>query len=124
MSEDTKCTYVNQKTKKRCNARRLKGEDLCFMHSPTTREKRTLARKMGGHKHYQIEPVKTKFIDVEGVLGLLEETVGELRAMNPSVPKSRAIISACVTAMELMTVTELERRISRLEDARKRDEED
>lgn len=123
MSEDTRCTYINPKTKNRCKARRLKGEDLCFMHSPTTKEKRELAQKMGGHKHYQIEPVKTKFIDVEGVLGLLEETVGELRAMSPSVPKSRAIISACVTAMELMKVTELERRISDLEQKASKDED-
>ena len=115
--DDRQCTYINPKNHRRCRGYKGNDSEFCFTHDPAKTEERELAHSRGGQNHYNIVPVETK-LDVETALGLIEEQVSELRGMPPSTGKSRTIFAGLELALRVLEVTDLERRISRLEKQR------
>lgn len=118
-------------TAKPCKAKTKKGEpcagfavgsgDYCFVHDPTRAAERAAARRKGGRARHgrtvgTTQPSASVAIDsVADILKLLEETAGDLRSLENSVARGRAMIALAAAATRTLEVSELEERLSALE---------
>jgi len=104
-----------------CGAPAIGGSGWCFAHHPEKARERAAARRKGGLSVHGLddstETPEVRLSTAESVLGLLEKAAAELLPRKPSVQKARALAYVASVALWAVEVSELERRVSRLEAA-------
>lgn len=109
------CTFIKSDGSQ-CEAYSVSNSELCFVHEPSLKEKRDLARTYGGRVPVHIVGIPTDVATAKDVLALIAETIGNLRAMPTTVGQARAIIISCVAALQCLELTSFEERLIELEE--------
>ncbi len=105
-----------------CNARPLRDEVYCFMHSPDHVEEVAEARRLGGHRRRR-ERVISDVYDFEGLASvtqirrLVEVAVLDTLGLENSVARARTLGALAQTATKLLEAGEFENRLRLLEQA-------
>jgi hypothetical protein len=115
------CTYQLPEGRA-CRATPLRGQPLCFWHSPDTAEDLTEARRLGGlHRRkkrtvaaiYGFSGLRT----VEDHQALLEAVVIETLALENTVARNRALTQMLAAGASLLKDGAVEERLAALEAA-------
>lgn len=104
----------------RCQAYALTGSERCFWHSPGAARDRAAARSAGGRARHgrRLEPGEPVSLKTPAeALQLLERAAGDLLSLEISVSRSRALCQVAVAAVQVWQQTELEQRVSALEES-------
>lgn len=120
MSTRQKCTATT-KSGAPCGAWATGDNGLCISHDPARAARLAAARSAGGRARHgrrigatgDAQPVALRTL--ADVLGLLEETANDLRQLENSVSRGRALVSLAQAWASCYEVTELENRIAALE---------
>jgi hypothetical protein len=104
-----------------CTMLHLPDSQYCGHHDPRLADKRKLASSLGGqarhHRHLKGEIVPVKFRTMEDAFNLLEWTIGDLRCLERSISRGKAIGNLIQVGMKVLEVGSMEERIRRLEAA-------
>ena len=112
------CTALNEQGEP-CRQAPIKGANLCFWHHPDYAAQAEQARRTGGTAHpreqalryiYGIEPLET----YQRIQRLVDFATTELLALENSVARNRALLSAAGTAMSLISVGYLAEKFERI----------
>ena len=102
-----------------CGTPPIKGADRCFWHHPDYAAQAEQARRTGGSAHareqalryiYSIEPLET----YQRIQRLVDFATTELLALENSVARNRALLSAASTATGILTVGDLAEKLERI----------
>jgi len=104
----------------RCEAWAIGGGDFCWTHEPSVAAERKAARSKGGHARHgrqlavsQGDPVALG--SVADVVAVVERALCDLQRLENSVARARAIGYLAGVAIRALEVSELEARITALE---------
>jgi hypothetical protein len=105
-----------------CQAPALRGKTLCYWHEPDSSEAAQEARRVGGHHRRKARSVATIYDfsglrTVESAQRLLETAALETLALENSIARNRALISAAAGAGKLIEAGDLEERLAAVEAA-------
>jgi hypothetical protein len=105
-----------------CRAAPLRGEFLCFWHSPDTTDELAEARRMGGLHRRKKRTVATIYgfgglRSIEDHQALLETVAVETLGLENSIVRNRALTSIVVAGARLVELGDLAARIAALEAA-------
>lgn len=102
----------------------MQGTDYCYFHDPATVAQRRASRAKGGRARHgrHLGPVDTgpEPVTIEragDVLPILADEINELRALERSVQRARAIGYLCGIVVKCFDVTENAERFAALESA-------
>ena len=104
-----------------CGAYAGDGSTFCFWHDPARVEERRQARAKGGRARHgraigPVDHVAPVVIEIPGdTLRILTEAINDVRALENSVARSRALGYLCGVVIKAFEVTELEGRMQALE---------
>jgi len=103
-----------------CEAPALRGKTLCYWHEPDSSEAAQEARRVGGHHRRKARSVATIYDfaglrTAESAQRLLETAAIETLALENSVARNRALISAATGAGKLIETGDLQERVALLE---------
>lgn len=107
---------------KPCQSYAVGEGDLCYWHDPALAEARRASRAKGGLARHgrtigpvagDLKPVTIR--TAADVLPVLEEAVNEVRRMEPSINKARALAYVCGMVVKAFEVTDLQKRVEALE---------
>lgn len=106
----------------RCRAPALRGKALCYWHDPDKAEEAAESRRIGGLHRRKAKSVATIYDfsglrTVESAQRLLETAAIETLALENSIARNRALISAASGAGKLIEAGDLEERVALLETA-------
>jgi len=115
-----------------CRANSLRGESLCFWHSPDTAEELTEARRMGGLHRRKKRTVATIYgfgglRSIEDHQALLETVVIETMTLENSIARNNAVTRMILAGSKLIELSDLASRVAAIEAAlgpRRRSDED
>lgn len=105
-----------------CAAYAVEGSAFCFWHCPELAEARKAARVSGGlarHGRTGILDASRGGVQLEtvgDVLVLLERALSDALVLENSIARARAVGYLVSVAVKVLEVTELERRVTRLEE--------
>ena len=106
-----------------CAAYAVAGSRFCFWHDPQKEQERKLARVRGGLARQgrsgivqDRQGVLIPLRNLSDVVQLVEQTVGDLLTLENSVSRARAVGYLCGVAVKALEASELEERITRLEE--------
>ena len=105
-----------------CQAPALRGRTLCYWHEPDSSDAAQEARRVGGHHRRKAKSVATIYDfsglrTVESAQRLLETAAIETLALENSIARNRALISAAAGAGKLIEAGDLSDRLSAVEAA-------
>ena len=105
-----------------CQAPALRGKALCYWHEPDASDAAQEARRVGGHHRRKARSVATIYDfaglrTVESAQRLLEIAAIETLALENSIARNRALISAAAGAGKLIEAGDLEERLTAVEAA-------
>jgi hypothetical protein len=105
-----------------CQAPALRGKTLCYWHEPDASDAAQEARRVGGHHRRKARSVATIYDfsglrTVESAQRLLETAAIETLALENSIARNRALISAAAGAGKLIEAGDLADRLSAVEAA-------
>jgi hypothetical protein len=105
-----------------CQAPALRGRTLCYWHEPDSSEAAQEARRVGGHHRRKAKSVATIYDfsglrTVESAQRLLETAAIETLALENSIARNRALISAAAGAGKLIEAGDLDARLTAVEAA-------
>ena len=105
-----------------CQAPALRGKTLCYWHAPDSSDAAQEARRVGGHHRRKARSVATIYDfsglrTVESAQRLLETAAIETLALENSIARNRALISAAAGAGKLIEAGDLADRLSAVEAA-------
>jgi hypothetical protein len=105
-----------------CQAPALRGRTLCYWHEPDSSDAAQEARRVGGHHRRKAKSVATIYDfsglrTVESAQRLLETAAIETLALENSIARNRALISAAAGAGKLIEAGDLADRLSAVEAA-------
>jgi hypothetical protein len=105
-----------------CQAPALRGKTLCYWHEPDSSDAAQEARRVGGHHRRKARSVATIYDfsglrTVESAQRLLETAAIETLALENSIARNRALISAAAGAGKLIEAGDLANRLSAVEAA-------
>jgi hypothetical protein len=105
-----------------CQAPALRGKALCYWHEPDASDAAQEARRVGGHHRRKARSVATIYDfaglrTVESAQRLLETAAIETLALENSITRNRALISAAAGAGKLIEAGDLADRLSAVEAA-------
>jgi hypothetical protein len=105
-----------------CQAPALRGKTLCYWHEPDSSDAAQEARRVGGHHRRKARSVATIYDfsglrTVESAQRLLETAAIETLALENSIARNRALISAAAGAGKLIEAGDLADRLSAVEAA-------
>lgn len=115
-----KCKATNRRGEP-CGAYAMEGSDYCYWHDPALAEERRKARAKGGHARHGRKIGSTGGADpveietAADVLPVLSEEINELRKLERSVKRARAIGYLCGQVVRAFEVSELQTRVEALE---------
>ena len=113
------CAY-RSKTGEPCRAAPVKDSQYCIMHSPEHAQEIQEARRLGGLRRrrevtvsgaYDVESLSS----IEGIRRLIEVAIIDTLSMENSISRNRTIAYLALAALRTYEVSELEQRISALE---------
>lgn len=113
-----------------CQSWAVKGSPFCMAHDPLRAAAMAVARAEGGRARHGRrvgrvgEQAPVNLASLDDVLSLLAEAVNEVRGMEPSINKARAVGYLASVWADCYEVSELARRIEALEDIRAERSED
>jgi len=106
-----------------CSCYALAGSEFCFWHAPEAAEARKLARVKGGQARQgrsgvlrDGRGVSLPLKSMADVVQLLEKAVGDVLVLENSISRARAVGYLCSVAVKALEVSDLEERITRLEE--------
>lgn len=103
-----------------CGAHALRGEQYCYMHSPTRAGERAAARRRGGQARGShagsTESLPERMRSIEDALLLLDYTRDEIIALDNGVQRNRALIALAGEVIRAIELSEFEQRLSALEE--------
>ena len=112
------CKYVKANGEP-CRAGRMDESDYCYWHNPDVAKKRAEARKRGGHNrragkqsNHGLYSIRT----TDEVLKALEDALNDACGLENSHARARTIGYLCQIALKGLEVTELENRLTALEE--------
>jgi len=98
----------------------MEGRDYCYFHDPGTSEKRRESRRLGGHKRHGVDldsPRPDVTLETAGdCLTYLAVAVADCLMSGPSLSRARALAYVLSTAVRTIEITEVERRLTILEE--------
>jgi hypothetical protein len=94
----------------------LKGQDLCFSHSPTTAEQRAVARGKGGKRNRVKGGTPVDIGSVAALQDHLAQTLGDLLVHENSIQKSLAIKAVILAAAKLIEEGETKKMLEEIRD--------
>jgi hypothetical protein len=105
-----------------CQAPALRGKTVCYWHDPEKAEEAAEARRIGGMHRRKAKSVATIYDfaglrTVESAQRLLEIAAIETLALENSIARNRALISAAAGAGKLIEAGDLEERLTAVEAA-------
>ena len=125
----TRACKATCKTGKPCKGQALPNSDYCLFHDPTRATIRAAGRKLGGSNRQgrktstialraeasgqPLPPISLR--TVEDVLGLIEETVNDVRLLENSNQRARTIASLAAVAIKALEIGEIEQRLRLIE---------
>ena len=103
-----------------CQAPAMRGKTVCFWHNPESAEAAAESRRLGGLHRRKSQSLATIYDfsglrTIEGAQRLLETAAIESLALENSVQRNRALISAATGAGKLIELSDHEARIRALE---------
>jgi hypothetical protein len=110
-----KCAAINLDGSS-CEAYAVNDSLYCWVHEPSLADKRTEARRTGGRARKYIDGIPVNIDNIDDVLDIVSEVIGNLKNMDISVSQSRALLSSAETAMKALELKELTSRVERLEE--------
>ena len=106
-----------------CGAYAVEGYRFCFGHCPELAEQRKAGRVSGGLARQGRsgvlrggQGVVVPLASLSDVVQLLEQTVGDVLALENSIARARAVGYLAGIAARVLEASELEQRIARLEE--------
>lgn len=112
-----RCGHVSANGKQ-CGAHALTSDELCFSHSPRTKEQKSIAVLKGGRAPKKIEvpldqlPIAT----ASDVLALLVDTINRVRTEPFTHQKANSVGYLANVALRAFEAAELVDRVKQLED--------
>jgi hypothetical protein len=103
-----------------CRAYPVDGSPYCNSHNEAVRERTEAARRLGGQRrrrHHAPPPDAVSLRTVEDALALLERAAGDALRLDTGVARVRALVQCAVAAVGILESTEIEERLTRLEEA-------
>jgi hypothetical protein len=105
-----------------CRAPALRGKTVCYWHDPDKAEEAAESRRIGGLHRRKAKSVATIYDfsglrTVESAQRLLETAAIETLALENSIARNRALISAAAGAGKLIEVADLDARLAAVEAA-------
>jgi hypothetical protein len=105
-----------------CRAPALRGKAVCYWHDPDKAEEAAESRRIGGLHRRKAKSVATIYDfaglrTVESAQRLLETAAIETLALENSIARNRALISAAAGAGKLIEAGDLEERLTAVEAA-------
>ena len=101
-----------------CGAAALKGDDFCYMHSPSKAEERAQARKLGGYRtrrpHGSARSPR-RVRSIGHVLKLLDYALGETLELENSITRGRLLVALAGEYIKALDVGEFEQRLQAIE---------
>lgn len=115
------CAFV-MPNGRNCHAGPQRDQPYCFSHDPERAQDAAEARRLGGLRRRKEGTVAVAYdlpgLDsVAGIRRLLDIVVTDGLGLDNGIARLRILISTAATAMNLLTVGELEERIAALEAA-------
>src|SRR5664280_2336770 len=103
-----------------CRANPLRGESLCFWHSPDTADDLAEARRMGGLHRRKKRTVATIYgfgglRSIEDHQALLETVVIETMTLENSIARNSAVTRMIATGAKLIELGDLATRLAAIE---------
>jgi hypothetical protein len=103
----------------RCNAWAIAGSDFCFAHDAGSAKNRSAARLKGGLNHRTLARVSgdTPIVikSMADVLALVNAVLSDSWQLENSPARSRCLLACASVAIEALTLTDFETRITALE---------
>lgn len=94
---------------------------FCYFHDPSMATVRAQARKMGGKARRAPKPSEGTpapvVSDVASILGLVNQVIADVWALENTCPRARALLSAAAEARNALSIGEFEERLKALERA-------
>ncbi len=117
ISIPTTCTFI-KKNGERCQARKLTGSDFCYFHSPQVVVARAEARRRGGLHRYGDKGETGSYVikSSRDVLTILEDAINDVCALGNTAGRAKTIGYLCQIILKGFEVTEIENRLSALEE--------
>ncbi len=112
--EKEKCKALN-KDGTPCDAYSLSDSIYCWAHEPSLEDKRSFARSLGGARTKYSQGIPASLGNIDDVLVIVSEVIGNLKNMDISLTQAKALLSACETAMKALEYRELAERVKLLE---------
>ncbi len=115
------CVYLEEGGQQ-CRASPLREGEFCFMHAPEHAHDMVEARRLGGLRRRREATVAGAFdfVDLQSVSNIrriLEIAVLDTLGLENSIARSRTLAYLGMTAIKLLDVGEVERRLASLEAA-------
>jgi hypothetical protein len=111
----TKCKS-RTKTGGKCSAN-AGDTGFCWAHDPTLAEKRAQAHRQGGKQHRipKVAGPAVQIASADDCLQLVNKVVVDTWELENSAARSRVLLQAASTAMDVLQIGELEERVKALE---------
>ncbi len=114
---DNICTFI-KKNGERCQARKLVDSEFCYFHSPQVVVERAEARRRGGLHRYGGKGETGSYTIKSGldVLTILEDVINDTCALEQTTGRAKTIGYLCQVILRGFEVTEMENRLTALEE--------
>ena len=114
---DNICTFI-KKNGERCQARKLHDSEFCYFHSSQVVVARAEARRRGGLRRHGGKGESGSYSIKSGrdVLQILEDVINDACALENTQGRAKAIGYLCQVILRGFEVTEIENRLTALED--------
>jgi len=117
ISIPTTCSFIKANGE-RCHARKLRGSDYCYFHSPQVVIERAEARRRGGLHRYGDKGETGSYIikSPQDILGILEDAINDAYALGNTQGRAKTIGYLCQIILRGFEVSEIENRLRALEE--------
>lgn len=116
------CTAISKRTGKPCQGRSLPGSDYCLFHDPARAAQRAQARSAGGKARHgrKIAPASNgqqpiRLDSVNAVLAIVERALTDTLILENSNQRNRTLGTLALAALKAFEISELEQRLTALE---------
>jgi len=117
ITTDITCSFIKANGE-RCHARKLRGSDYCYFHSPQVVIERAEARRRGGLHRYGDKGETGSYIikSPQDILGILEDAINDACALGNTQGRAKTIGYLCQIILRGFEVSEHENRLKALEE--------
>lgn len=117
ITTDITCSFI-KKNGERCQARKLTDSEFCYFHSPQVVVERAEARRRGGlHRHGGKGETGSYLIkSPRDVLTILEDAINDAVGLEQTTGRAKTIGYLCQVILRGFEVTEMENRLTALEE--------